>query len=63
MIKFTDRTAPFWIALILLYSLVLPIHACAQDSSPFTQPPVPPQRPRIGLALSGGGHWDWQRSA
>ena len=55
MIKLTDRTAPFWIALILLYSFVLPVHSRAQDTSSITQPPVPPQRPRIGLALSGGG--------
>lgn len=49
----TKRVA-FPIALIFLAVLV-PHFSAAQDTSPIAQPPVPTSRPRIGLALSGGG--------
>lgn len=53
--KSTDRPALVPIALILLWGLVLPAFSRAQDTPPIAQPPVPAHRPRIGLALSGGG--------
>jgi NTE family protein len=53
--KYTDRPAFFPIALILLLSSVLPLFSRAQEAPPIAQPPAPVQRPRIGLALSGGG--------
>ena len=43
------------IALALLSGVVLPLCLRAQDTSPAAAPPVPAERPRIGLALSGGG--------
>ncbi len=55
MIRSTDRSAPVLIRLILLFSLVVPVVARAQDTSSLAQAPVPARRPRIGLALSGGG--------
>ena len=51
----TLRPALLRIALILLWVTTLPLVAHAQQTSPATQPPVPAHRPRIGLALSGGG--------
>src|SRR5450631_1675578 len=53
--KSKDRPALVAIALLLLCSIVLPARAHAQDSPPVEPPPVPAHRPRIGLALSGGG--------
>src|ERR1039457_1704171 len=55
MMKSTDRPAQIPIALILLLVTVLPLSLRAQDTAPIAQPPTPPHRPRIGLALSGGG--------
>jgi NTE family protein len=55
MMKSTDRPAQIPIALILLLVTVLPLSLSAQDTAPIAQPPTPPHRPRIGLALSGGG--------
>jgi NTE family protein len=55
MMKYTDRPAFVPIALILLWSLVLPDLSRGQDTPPIAQPPVPAHRQRIGLALSGGG--------
>ena len=40
---------------LVFWSLVLPLFLQAQEAAPITQPPVPAHRPRIGLALSGGG--------
>jgi NTE family protein len=53
--KSKDRPALVAIALLLLCSIVLPARSHGQDSPPVEQPPVPAHRPRIGLALSGGG--------
>ncbi len=53
--KSTDRPAQIPIALIVLLVTVLPLSLSAQDTAPIAQPPTPPHRPRIGLALSGGG--------
>jgi NTE family protein len=53
--KYTDRPAFVPIALVLLLSSVLPLFSRAQETSAGTQPPAPVERPRIGLALSGGG--------
>jgi NTE family protein len=55
MMKSTDRPAQIPIALIFLLVIVLPLSLSAQDTAPIAQPPTPPHRPRIGLALSGGG--------
>jgi NTE family protein len=55
MIRSTDRSAPVLIRLILLFGLVVPVVSRAQDTSSLAQAPVPARRPRIGLALSGGG--------
>jgi len=55
--KSTDPLASIPIALIFwlttLLTAILPLGA--QETSSITQPPTPPRRPRIGLALSGGG--------
>lgn len=53
--KSTDRPASILIALIFLLATVLPLSLSAQDTFPIAQPPTPAHRPRIGLALSGGG--------
>ena len=45
----------FPIALALLSGMALPLCLRAQDTSPAAEPPALAQRPRIGLALSGGG--------
>ena len=50
----TNRVA-FPIALIFSLAVLVPHFSAAQDTSPIAQPPLPPSRPRIGLALSGGG--------
>src|SRR4029077_6624430 len=42
-------------ALVFWLGLVLPLSSRARESSPAAQPTVPANRPRIGLALSGGG--------
>ena len=53
--KSTNRTALAPIALVSLLRIFLPLSLIAQDTPSITQPPVPAHRPRIGLALSGGG--------
>ncbi len=53
--KSTNRTAFFPIALSFLLSMLLPLLTSAQDTSPTAQAPASAHRPRIGLALSGGG--------
>src|SRR5438270_4778191 len=40
---------------LVFLCLVLPVFLTAQDAPPIAQPPVSAHRPRIGLALSGGG--------
>jgi NTE family protein len=42
-------------ALIVVWGMSLPVFLPAQDTSPTVQPAGPAHRPRIGLALSGGG--------
>jgi NTE family protein len=51
----TNRTAFVPITLSLLCVMVLPIFSNAQDAAPAVTPQTPAHRPRIGLALSGGG--------
>jgi NTE family protein len=51
----TNRTAFVPITLSLLCVMVLPIFSNAQDVAPAITPQTPAHRPRIGLALSGGG--------
>jgi NTE family protein len=51
--KSMDRLASIPIALTFLLTTILPLGA--QETSPIAQPATPPNRPRIGLALSGGG--------
>ena len=51
----TNRTAFVPITLSLLCVMVLPIFSNAQDVAPAITPRTPAHRPRIGLALSGGG--------
>jgi NTE family protein len=51
----TNRTAFVPITLSLLCVMVLPIFSNAQDAAPAIAPQTPAHRPRIGLALSGGG--------
>ena len=58
--KSTDRLAvgslaPILICGLFLGALVGPAASQVQDASPTAQPPVPAHRPRVGLALSGGG--------
>jgi NTE family protein len=53
--KSTNRTAFVPIALIFVLHIFLPLSLIAQDAPAIAQPPVPASRPRIGLALSGGG--------
>jgi len=43
------------IALVVLWGITPPPFSHAQDTSSTVQPAVPAHRPRIGLALSGGG--------
>lgn len=49
------RPALLLFAMVFLSSLNFPCISSAQDVPSIDQPPVPSQRPRIGLALSGGG--------
>src|ERR1035441_86610 len=51
----TNRTALAPIALVFLLRIFLPLSLIAHGPPAITQPPVPASRPRIGLALSGGG--------
>jgi len=51
----SNRTAFVPIALTFLLSMLLPLLASAQDTSPTAQAPASAHRQRIGLALSGGG--------
>jgi NTE family protein len=53
--KLTNRTPVAPIALVFLLYTFLPLSLIAQDTPSIAQPPVPARRPRIGLALSGGG--------
>jgi NTE family protein len=53
--KATNRTALIPITLSLLWCLILPIFANAQDAASAAATQTPSHRPRIGLALSGGG--------
>ncbi len=46
---------PIALICFLLCGMTLPLLSHAQDISPKAQPAIPAQRPRIGLALSGGG--------
>jgi len=54
MMKRTNRTLLVPIALILL-GIAAPIFSHAQETLPAAQSIAPVHRPRIGLALSGGG--------
>jgi NTE family protein len=54
MMKRTNRTLLVPIALILL-GIAAPIFSHAQETAPAAQSIAPVHRPRIGLALSGGG--------
>jgi NTE family protein len=54
MMSSSHRPAFIRIALIILFSISGARFSVAQQS-PQDAPPPPPQRPRIGLALSGGG--------
>ncbi len=51
--KLTDRSAQILIVLIFFLATILSLSG--QDTSSLAKPPTPPNRPRIGLALSGGG--------
>jgi len=57
--KTTNRTASVAITLVFLGifpgSLLSPVLSLAQDVSTAPEPAVPVHRPRVGLALSGGG--------
>jgi len=53
--KATNRTVFVPTALLFLWSIVLPFFSNAQDAAPAAMPQTPARRPRIGLALSGGG--------
>jgi NTE family protein len=53
MMKSTARPATIRFALIFLLITIPPLGA--QETSPIAQPPTAPHRPRVGLALSGGG--------
>ncbi|MGP0018169.1 MAG: patatin-like phospholipase family protein [Candidatus Sulfotelmatobacter sp.] len=53
--KPSNRTAFVPIALSLLCGMVLPLFSNAQDAALAASPQTPAHRPRIGLALSGGG--------
>jgi NTE family protein len=55
MMKSTNRTAFVPIALTFLLSTLLPPFSSAQGTSQAAQASAPARRPRIGLALSGGG--------
>ena len=52
--KSPNRTGFVPIALIFLL-ILLPLFSSAQDTSATVHAPAPAHRPRIGLALSGGG--------
>jgi len=51
----TVRPTLISLTLILLWGMTLPRFVYAQERSLATKPAVPGHRPRIGLALSGGG--------
>src|SRR5579864_1858016 len=55
MMELTARPTFVRFALIVMWGMTLPIFLHAQDISSTPQPAVPAHRPRIGLALSGGG--------
>jgi NTE family protein len=55
MMELTARPTFVPLALIVLCGVTLPIFLHAQDISARVQPASPADRPRIGLALSGGG--------
>ena len=52
---FTHRPASVRISLSFMLGLFLSLPARAQETPPATPPAAPAHRPRIGLALSGGG--------
>lgn len=51
----SDRPRFIGVVFIFLLSMVLSVAVAAQDASPVAAQSVPAHRPRIGLALSGGG--------
>ncbi len=53
--KSMDQSTCVALILVLAWILASSVVSLAQDSPPIDQPPVPAQRLRIGLALSGGG--------
>ncbi len=53
--KATNRTALVPIAVSLLWGMLLSVFSNAQDSTPAVTAQTAAHRPRIGLALSGGG--------
>ena len=53
--ELTARPTFVTIVLIVFWSMSLPVFSHAQDNSPTAPLAVPAHRPRIGLALSGGG--------
>jgi NTE family protein len=53
--KATNRTALVSIALFVSCCMTLPFFLIAQDTAPVPAPQTSAHRPRIGLALSGGG--------
>ncbi len=53
--KATNRTALVSIVFFLSWCMILPPFSNAQDATPAATPQAPAHRPRIGLALSGGG--------
>jgi NTE family protein len=50
-----DRPAIVSIALFLVFAAAFPLLSHAQENSAAAEPPLPVHRPRVGLALSGGG--------
>src|ERR1700688_1676858 len=55
MMESTFRPAFFRLVLVVLCNICLPFWSHAQEAPKVEDAPVPAHRPRIGLALSGGG--------
>src|SRR3984957_1686981 len=55
MMESTFRPAFFRLVLVVLCNICLPLWSHAQEAPKVEDAPVPAHRPRIGLALSGGG--------